>query len=141
MKTKLNFVEYKIRLKIFDEIEFTYNLGWENPNCLRKHWWWRWRLTLMNPECKRVDEALVQVTEKWHRVQKWHTCNEISLSALYLRVSTREYKIRKTGREKTFLNANNSDDYNWNTNEFIIHVNGLIILRPPKINYLTKDKS
>lgn len=44
--------------------------------------------------------------------------------ALNLTVSTSKYNIRKTGREKKFINANNSDDCNWNTNEFTVHVNG-----------------
>lgn len=40
--------------------------------------------------------------ERLHRVQQWYTCNWILLSALYLRVSTREFQIRKAGIEKKF---------------------------------------
>ena len=51
-------MECTIRVKASDKIECKAHLGWEHPNCLRKHWWWAWRRTLIDPECTTVEESV-----------------------------------------------------------------------------------
>lgn len=53
-------------------------------------------------------------------------CPTLSIS-----MSTRECEIRRR-KKRLIRNANLSDDCNWNTNEFIIHGNGLTTFRYEK---------